>query len=83
MKRLSKFAPWPCLSSGIAFFHCDALSSCPILMMYYTYTSLKKQFALMMCRHTIDHASERARGGGPWRSITQALMPSTEKEGNN
>lgn len=67
----------------VIFFPGNALSPCPILMMYYTYTSLKRQFALMMCRHAIDHNSEGARGGTPRRSITQVVMASVEEKGDN
>ena len=52
-------------------------------MMYYTYTSLKRQFALMMYRHAIDHNSEGAREGAPWSSIIQVAMTSVEEQGDD
>lgn len=78
--ELFEFAPWPCLSSTIAiFFLSNALSLHPILMMYYTYTSLKRQFALMMYRHAIYHNAEKPRGKHPgvYNSSSDALCGRT------
>lgn len=64
------------------FFLGNALSLHPILMMYYTYTSLKRQFALMMYGHEIYHNAEKARVEHPgvYNSSTDAFRGRTGRQ---
>lgn len=82
--KLSEFAPWPCLSSMISiFFLGNALSLHPILMMYYTYTSLKRQFALMMYGHMQYITMLKKQEESTLESIIQVVMPSMEEQGDD